>query len=73
VLVAGGVAVDFAASVPLLGCLVLASVVVFAALRTDLSLARWEAYLMLVLYGAFLALLFAEGVGSSRLLIPTAG
>jgi cation:H+ antiporter len=73
VFVAGGVAVDFAAAVPLLGFLVLASVVFFAALRTDLSLARWEAYLMLVLYGAFLAWLFAEGVGLSRLLTSTPG
>ncbi|MFC4357247.1 sodium:calcium antiporter [Halobium salinum] len=68
VLAAGGVPIDFAAVVPLLGFLVAASVVFFAALRTDLSLARWEAYLLLGMYGLFIAWLVAEAVGVTRLL-----
>jgi len=63
VLIAGAVAVNFAVAVPMLGVLTLATVLLFAVLRTDLSVTDVEAYALLAAYGAFVAWVVAETVG----------
>jgi cation:H+ antiporter len=62
VLVAGATVVDFAVAAPLMGMLTGATIVLFAAMRTDVSLSRFEAWLFLGLYAAFLAWAMAEAL-----------
>ncbi|WP_135822236.1 sodium:calcium antiporter [Halostella litorea] len=68
VLIVGTVTVDFAVAVPMLGVLTLATVVLFAFLRTDLSLTDGESYALLLLYGLFVAWVAAEAVGATGVL-----
>lgn len=68
VLIVGTVTVDFAVAVPMLGVLTLATVLLFAILRTDLSVSRIEAYVLLFAYGIFVAWVIAETVGATHLI-----
>ena len=63
VLIAGSVIIDFATAVPMMGVLTLATVLLFAALRTDLSLTKLEAYALIVSYLLFVAWIIAEVLG----------
>ncbi|MDQ2054423.1 sodium:calcium antiporter [Halobellus sp. H-GB7] len=63
VLIAGSVVIDFATAVPMMGVLTLATVLLFAALRTDLSLTKYEAYALIVSYLFFVAWIVAEVLG----------
>jgi cation:H+ antiporter len=63
VLIAGVAPINFAVAVPMMGVLTLATVLLFAVLRTDLSLTSGEAYALLVAYVLFLAWVVAETVG----------
>ncbi|RLM88650.1 sodium:calcium antiporter [Halobellus sp. Atlit-38R] len=63
VLIAGSVVIDFATAVPMMGVLTLATVLLFAALRTDLSLTKYEAYALIVSYLLFVAWIIAEVLG----------
>jgi len=63
VLVVGAVPVDFGVAVPLLGFLTVATVVVFAFLRTGLTLSRAESYALLGLYSLFVLWMVLEAVG----------
>ena len=63
VLIVGSVPIDFAAAVPMLGVLTLATVLLFAFLRTDLSITTREAYVLLCAYLLFVAWVVAETVG----------
>jgi cation:H+ antiporter len=63
VVVAGGAPIEFSTVVPMMSILVVASLAFFAILRTDMALTRNESYVLLGLYGGFLALLVAESVG----------
>lgn len=63
VLIAGSVIIDFATAVPMMGVLTLATVLLFAALRTDLSLTKYEAYALIVSYLLFVAWIIAEVLG----------
>jgi cation:H+ antiporter len=65
VLIVGSAAVNFAVAVPMLGVLTLATVLLFALLRTDLSLTGPEAYLLLCAYLLFVAWVIAETVGAT--------
>jgi len=60
VLLVGSVPVDFAVAVPMLGVLTLATVLLFGALRTDLSLTTAESYSLLAAYLLFVAWIVAE-------------
>jgi len=53
VIVAGSATIDFAAAVPMMGVLTLATLVLFAFLRTDMELSDAEAVGLLVAYGGF--------------------
>lgn len=59
--------VDFAHVVPMMGFLVVATVVVFAVLRTDMVLTRQEAVGHPALYGAFVGWLALESAGLTGL------
>jgi cation:H+ antiporter len=67
----GVVSINFAVAVPMLGVLTLATVLLFAFLRTDLSLTTTEAYALLVAYGLFVAWVAAETVGVVDLVAAT--
>ena len=63
VLIAGATPVDFAAAVPMFAVLTLATVWLFAALRTDLTLSDLEAVGLLLGYLLFVAWVVAESAG----------
>ncbi|WP_121823108.1 sodium:calcium antiporter [Halostella salina] len=63
VMLVGTLAVDFAVAVPMLGVLTLATVVLFAFLRTDLSLSNAESYVLLAAYVLFVVWIVAETAG----------
>jgi cation:H+ antiporter len=68
VLAAGSVTIELGTVVPMMSFLILASVAVFTILRTDLALTTRESYVLLGLYGLFLAWLVAESLGVTNLL-----
>ncbi|WP_226481293.1 sodium:calcium antiporter [Natrinema amylolyticum] len=62
VLVAGSLTVNFAHIVPMMGFLVLATIVFFAISRTGMELSRREAWVLLGLYAAFVCWLLLESL-----------
>ncbi|WP_192918647.1 sodium:calcium antiporter [Salinigranum salinum] len=68
VLAAGSVVVDLGTVVPMMTFLTFASVAFFAVLRTELLLTTRESYLLLGLYGVFIAWLVAESAGVTAFL-----
>jgi cation:H+ antiporter len=68
VLIVGSVPVDFAVAVPMMGVLTLATVLLFAILRTDLSLTSVEAYSLLAAYCLFVAWVVAETIGVTHVI-----
>lgn len=66
VMVGGAVSVDYGVAAPLVGALTLGTIVLFAFLRTDFRLEKWEGWALLVLYVVFLAWLGLETAGVSR-------
>jgi cation:H+ antiporter len=68
VLLVGTVTVDFAVAVPMFGVLTLATVLLFAFLRTDLAVTTAEAYALLAVYALFVAWVVAETVGVTELI-----
>ena len=68
ILVAGATTVNFARVTPLMAFLVVATVGLFAAMRTELELTRLEAGAMLGLYVVFVAWMFTEVFGVTTLL-----
>lgn len=68
VLIVGTMTVDFAVAVPMLGVLTFATVLLFAILRTDLSITTREAYALLGGYALFLTWVVTESVGWTTLL-----
>ncbi len=70
VLVAGTLAITFAHIVPMMGFLLGATIVFFTIVRTDMLLSEREAWLLLGIYGLFVAWLVAESVGVTGV-VPT--
>jgi len=68
VLIVGSTSIQFGLATPLLVCLLVATVLLFVLLRTDLLLEPWEAYLLLAAYGVFILWVGAETLGFSGLL-----
>jgi cation:H+ antiporter len=68
VLIIGAVPIDFGVAVPMLGVLTLATVILFAFLRTDLSLTTPESVGLLVLYTVFVVWVLAETLGVTQVL-----
>lgn len=69
VLIAGTTTIDFAVAAPLMGFLVVATIVLFAIARTDFALTEREAWLLLVTYGLFVGWMLLESVGVTRLVM----
>ena len=63
VLLAGATVVDYTVAAPLMGMLTLATIVLFAAMRTGATLSHREAWVFLGLYGVFIAWAVAESAG----------
>ncbi|QSW97930.1 sodium:calcium antiporter [Haloterrigena alkaliphila] len=65
VLVAGTLSITFPHIVPMMGFLIVATIVFFTIVRTDMLLTEREARLLLVLYSLFVGWLLLESVGVS--------
>ncbi|WP_276252484.1 sodium:calcium antiporter [Halomontanus rarus] len=70
VLVAGSMDITFEYVVPMMSFLILGTVVFFTVMRTDMLLSKREAWLLVGLYGVFVAWLLAESVGVTNV-VPT--
>jgi cation:H+ antiporter len=68
VIAAGAVTVDLGTVVPMMTFLTFASVAFFAILRTEMMLTTRESYVLLGLYGVFIAWLVAESLGLTAFL-----
>ncbi|MCT9097932.1 sodium:calcium antiporter [Haloarchaeobius sp. HME9146] len=68
VLIVGSVPIDFAVAIPMMGVLTLATVLLFAIMRTGLSLSTPESYALLVAYLAFVVWVVAETAGVTDLI-----
>lgn len=66
VLIAGATAVDYGVAAPMMGVLTLATIVLFALLRTRLRLSVTESWVLLALYAAFVAWMVLETLGITR-------
>ena len=64
VLLAGATTVSFAAAVPMMAFLVVATIVLFTFARTGMTITNREGATMLLLYGAFVGWLLLESVGA---------
>jgi len=69
VMIAGNAVINFSRAAPLLGALVLATVILFVFTRTDMELKPWEAYSLLGLYGVFVTWMALETVGITSLVL----
>ena len=63
VLIAGSTTVDYAAAAPMMAALTLATIVLFAMLRTGMALNRTECWLLLLLYLVFVLWIGLETAG----------
>ncbi|MFW6458393.1 MAG: sodium:calcium antiporter [Halodesulfurarchaeum sp.] len=68
VMIVGTVVVNFSTAVPMFGILTVATILLFAFLRTELTLTETESIALLVVYGLFVVWIVAETLGISRLL-----
>jgi len=68
ILLTGAEPIDFGIAAPMMGCLVVATVLLFVTLRTSLVLTRGEALLLLGAYGLFLVWVFGEALAVVNLL-----
>lgn len=67
VLIAGAATIDYAVAAPLMGFLTLATIVLFAMLRTGLTLTVTESRLLLLLYAVFIGWMVLETMGVTDL------
>jgi len=68
ILIAGTASIDFARAVPMMGVLVLATVLLLTFLRTDFHLSHTESYILLGTYAVFVIWLILETVGITGLI-----
>jgi len=69
VLIAGATAINYAVAAPLMGFLVLATIILFVLIRINLNLTRTESLILLGMYGLFLAWMVLETIGVSSLIL----
>jgi cation:H+ antiporter len=69
VLIAGASTIDFARAAPMMAVLTLATIVLFATLRTKLVLSKWECWLLLGLYVAFIIWMLLETIGVTNVVL----
>jgi cation:H+ antiporter len=63
ILIAGASVVDYSIAAPMMGVLIVATVVLLTFLRTDMILSTVEAIALLVMYGVFITWMLLETVG----------
>lgn len=63
VLLAGAAVIDFSRAAPMMGCLSLATIVLFVCMRRDMILYRRDALVMLSLYAGFVTWMSLESFG----------
>lgn len=68
VLIVGSAPVNFAVAIPMMGVLTVATILLFAVLRTDLSMSGREAYALLATYVVFVAWIITETVGITNVI-----
>lgn len=75
VLIAGPAVINFTIAAPLMGILILATVVLFAFLRTDMTLSAVESIFLLAIYGLFVLWMGLESFGLLNLIsgLPPSG
>lgn len=71
VLIAGAAQVDFAIAGPMLAFLSFATIVLFAMLRTDLTLTTREAYVLVGIYAVFIGWMALETLGLVEGVLPS--
>jgi len=69
VLIAGTTTVDYGVAAPMMAVLTLATIVLFAMLRTDMRLSRTESIALLTLYVVFIAWIGLETAGVTSLIV----
>ncbi|MEW5859940.1 MAG: sodium:calcium antiporter [Cyanobacteriota bacterium] len=69
VLIAGASTINFARAAPMMGVLTLATIILFAMLRTNLALSKWECWVLLGLYAAFIGWMVLETFGITNLVL----
>ncbi|MFP8889003.1 sodium:calcium antiporter [Natrialbaceae archaeon A-CW2] len=69
VLLAGATPIDFGVAAPLMGFLVVATIIVFAAARTDFALTNREAWLLISVYVLFVGWMLLESTGVTNILL----
>lgn len=69
VLIAGAASVNVAAAVPMMGYLTVATVVLFAAMRIELTLRKVESATLLLLYVAFFIWMILETMGVTSVMV----
>lgn len=70
VLIVGATGIDFAMAVPMFGVLTGATILLFTALRTDMSLTKIESYALIGVYVLFLVWIVAEVSGTVAGVLP---
>lgn len=68
ILIAGGATINYSLAAPLMAALTLATLVLFLMMRTHMTLTRGESWLLLLLYGAFVAWIALESFDAVDLL-----
>ena len=63
VLIAGSASVNYAVAAPMMAFLTLATIALFASLRSKLELLPWECWLLLALYVVFVGWMVLETTG----------
>lgn len=70
VMIAGSTVVDYKVAAPLMGILMLATILLFAFLRTRLTLSKTENWVLMAFYLVFIVWVVLEGTGQFSLLLP---
>ena len=68
VMLAGATVINFSRAAPMMGCLTVATIVLFVCMRHDMILRRAEALAMLMLYVIFVSWMVLESVGTTSVL-----
>jgi len=69
VLIIGAAEIDFAVAAPMMGFLIVATIALFGAARTDFEITDPEAWLLLCLYGLFVCWMVLESVGVTSVVL----
>lgn len=69
ILIAGSAVINFSRAAPLMGILVLATIILFVFTRTDLEIKNWESYTLLGFYIIFVAWMVLETIGVTSIVL----